>query len=495
MANSIKETSIVCTDERYMTPNDVKVYFKTSLVDYHWRRISEYRKQHAKQLVLRDINNHCFSLTLSPTIAQKMQDFSTLLQTFSERIGGFLSKAGFLETFRKEAFLPLLKSSCLLEGKNIPELTLKAMLTGMYREEDPDHAPILGHLAFLDSLLDGQTPAFDEGLFASLLGRLNGNSELVSFYREKNSRSRFMMNTASEIVEECPWQLIETKMNDLFLSVERENIPVVAKAFLIAYFVAYLKPFDSHNDLIAALASKAYLAGQSYGMAMAFLPIESLLRKSDKKKDICDSVQLFSDITYFVCYGIEQMTLALSSLLDGATRTVRLVLDEEKNRLTPSDIVPSQESKEIAVEPKPEETNKASEETSPAEPVSEPAQEVPAPELKAKDVPEVTTFPAESAGQLALNPPKSPLSDKEIRETARYILETNPNIRKPQALFFASHCTVGSFYTIQDYKKHARCVYETARTSMDNLAKEGFYRKLKFKNKFVYTPIKQGEQA
>lgn len=105
------------------------------------------------------------------------------------------------------------------------------------------------------------------------------------------------------------------------------------------------------------------------------------------------------------------------------------------------------------------------------------------------------TFPAESVGQLALNPPKSPLSDKEIRETARYILETNPNIRKPQALFFASHCTVGSFYTIQDYKKHARCVYETARTSMDNLAKEGFYRKLKFKNKFVYTPIKQGEKA
>ena len=494
MANSLKETSIVCTDERYMTPNDVKVYFKTSLVDYHWRYISEYRKQHAKQLVLRDINNHCFSLTLSPAIAQKMQAFAELLKAFSERIDGFLTEAGFLEAFRKESFLPLLKTSCLLEGKDIPELTLKAMLTGMYRENDPEHAPILGHLAFLDSLLDGRAPAFEESLFASLLGKLNGNVELVSFYREKNSRSRFMTNTASEIVEECPWRLIESKMNDLFASVERENIPVIAKAFLAAYFVAYLKPFDSHNDLIASLAAKAYLANQGYGKAMAFLPLENLMRKSDKKKDICDSVQLYSDITYFVCYGIEQMTLALSSLLDVATRTVRLVLDEERNRLTPSDVGPSQESAEKDDERKPEEAGSPHEET-PPQPVLPKPEETSLPEEKEKRVPEVPAFPAESVGQLALNPPKSPLSDKEIRETARYILETNPNIRKPQALFFASHCTVGSFYTIQDYKKHARCVYETARTSMDNLAKEGFYRKLKFKNKFVYTPIKQGEKA
>jgi hypothetical protein len=73
-------------------------------------------------------------------------------------------------------------------------------------------------------------------------------------------------------------------------------------------------------------------------------------------------------------------------------------------------------------------------------------------------------------------------------------VETNPRIRKPQALFFASHSSLGRYYTIQDYKRTIRCAYETARTSMDNLAAEGFYQKLQIKNKFVYTPIKQGEK-
>lgn len=100
---------------------------------------------------------------------------------------------------------------------------------------------------------------------------------------------------------------------------------------------------------------------------------------------------------------------------------------------------------------------------------------------------------AKGAGELALTVSGPGLSDKEIKEYSRYIIETNPNIRKPQAVFFAEHSVVGRYYTIQDYKRTIRCAYETARTSMDNLAAEGFYKKLQVKNKFVYTPIKQGE--
>jgi hypothetical protein len=90
--------------------------------------------------------------------------------------------------------------------------------------------------------------------------------------------------------------------------------------------------------------------------------------------------------------------------------------------------------------------------------------------------------------------PTPMLSDHEMKEYARYIVETNPRVRKPQAVFFASHSALGRYYTIQDYKRTMRCAYETARTSMDNLAAEGFYQKLQIKNKFVYTPIKQGEK-
>ena len=100
----------------------------------------------------------------------------------------------------------------------------------------------------------------------------------------------------------------------------------------------------------------------------------------------------------------------------------------------------------------------------------------------------------QSKGEAAVTAPKGEYSDKEIKDTAKYLLETHPSLRKKQALFYASHCTLGRFYTIQDYKRFSRCVYETARTSMDHLAELGFYAKKQIKNKFVYTPLKQGEQ-
>ena len=72
---------------------------------------------------------------------------------------------------------------------------------------------------------------------------------------------------------------------------------------------------------------------------------------------------------------------------------------------------------------------------------------------------------------------------------AQNLLEQDPFLKKGQAHFYVRHCTMGKYYTIQQYKKCEGCVYETARTSMDNLAKLGYYRREQVKNKFVYTPI------
>jgi hypothetical protein len=100
---------------------------------------------------------------------------------------------------------------------------------------------------------------------------------------------------------------------------------------------------------------------------------------------------------------------------------------------------------------------------------------------------------ASSSGESALVIEENPLSDKEIKEYTQYLLETNPALNKNQAAFLASHSTLGRYYTIQQFKKFTRCAYETARTSMDKLAQEGYYSKLQVKNKFVYTPKKKGE--
>ena len=74
------------------------------------------------------------------------------------------------------------------------------------------------------------------------------------------------------------------------------------------------------------------------------------------------------------------------------------------------------------------------------------------------------------------------------------MLEKYPNLKRKQAHFYATHCTIGLFYTIEQFMKEEHTVYETARVSMDDLALKGFYKKDKAGKKFVYTPIPQDEQ-
>lgn len=155
---------------------------------------------------------------------------------------------------------------------------------------------------------------------------------------------------------------------------------------------------------------------------------------------------------------------------------------------------PAPMSAPVPVAPLPAtETKPMVEEAPKEEPISEPVKEE-----KPRVVPEKLITPAEmepslEKGESALSVEENPLSDKEIKEYTQYLLETNPALNKNQASFLANHCTMGRYYTIQQFKKFTRCAYETARTSMDKLAQERYYTKLQVKNKFVYTPIKKGE--
>jgi len=69
----------------------------------------------------------------------------------------------------------------------------------------------------------------------------------------------------------------------------------------------------------------------------------------------------------------------------------------------------------------------------------------------------------------------------------RHIRESDPSLSRAQAYFYARHCTMGKYYSINDFKEVTGCAYETARTSMEHLANSGYYRKEKFKtNLFIH---------
>ena len=93
--------------------------------------------------------------------------------------------------------------------------------------------------------------------------------------------------------------------------------------------------------------------------------------------------------------------------------------------------------------------------------------------------------------ELNVSLPKVPigLDEEDAAKIEEHLLEIFPTLKRGQAYFYARHCTIGKYYTISQYKKLLDVAYETARTSMDNLADLGFYRKEKLNNKFIYTPL------
>ena len=282
------------------------------------------------------------------------------------------------------------------------------------------------------------------------------------------------------------------------------------------YFFHYLKPFESCNDLMALLCCKTILSQSKLGPCSALLPLENLLIKSPDWDEMDSEIQRQADLTYIFYYFMDRSSSSLSEELNfflrikkegiqseinalpasGETETTLAKTVPEEEPVSPS--IPETKQEEITF-PSMEETNLEEEkeeanetETPPTAPELKEVPHKPNPNRPAPVLPEKRI----DEGELAVVIPKKEIAGKDLRDAAKYIYETNPQISRAQASFFATHCTMGCYYSIQDYKRHVRCAYETARTSMDNLARYGFYRKLQFKNKFVYTPLNQkGESS
>lgn len=472
MKKEERDIGIRYTDEQYVSQRGLGRILGTSLGGFHWNCVLNYRREFQNSLPLRDINNLTMYLVKTPAIFGRITRLEEKIAELNRKYAELSGDETYASQAEKELFFPPLKSAAIIDSKKISDLTIKAMLSGMYREENPDHYSILGYLSFLKRFLTSSPLPIDEEFFAQTLMALWNTDELLEFYRTTDSRSRYAMATSDATYRECPSKIIESKMESLLSFLGDSGETHVVTALIGLYFIEYLKPFSSNNSLIATLLAKNILL--EFGPATAFLPMEKVLEPSNALSDVLYEVQTTQDFTYFLTYALPILERGVDACLDSLSKIVAEALKEEKFHLTESDL-PTQK-KETSVEPK--------------EAVVTPTEPIPAPGVPKEEIP----LPKD-AGLAAVVTPRRILSEKEIKETARYILETNPNIRKPQALFYASHCTIGCFYTIQDYKRVTRCVYETARTSMDNLAKEGYYEKRQVKNKFVYTPIKQGDNS
>ena len=498
------------TDLNYVTKQGFFSALGTSLVEKLWDGVVNYRLAHAERSRLRTVGQLPFTLTCTEALKAKYDLFFKKLTSLKEEFERFEAMPEERGKAERSAYYANLRTACDIEGLKLSEPTLRAMLTPLYRDPDGSQTLVVGYRDFLRQ--DACVAFADcESFFVELYGALSGTAELTTFYRV--SDSTVGSGRAGDYVR---YNDIDSLVQSLEDFVASDPMNAFAKAFLAMYFIDYVVPFAEHNALAGIALGKKMLDRAGLGEVAYLLPLEPLLVRNAKAKEPFDETAKTGDFTYVMLYFIETLTPLMDNMLnewtkirtDALRREFRSQMTEEpvpeaKPALTPVE-VKQPEHKPVEVEtPKPE--TPVVEEAPhpiPAEPILEPEPEeeeevdifveedAPA-APKVEEVPVLESLPFDSRSVFA---PKASLSDKEVKMAARYIVETHPDISKQQALFFASHSTTGRYYTIQDYKRTMKVAYETARTSMDRLAQAKLYKKLRIKNKFVYTPRTPGEK-
>lgn len=521
--NNPTPIAIRYTDEIYATPAQVGKSLHMVVYDDFWKQILAYREANKVVLPFGKIKGQPFYFTLTQPIRIKIQNFEHKIKDFlSFSRSMLLSKE---KETRNILLSPLLKEGAILEKSNINDLSIKMLLNFLYKESDNNHTSVVNYLTSLDYYL-GQTPsAPNDDFLAGAYQKVLGQEELMDFYREKDfdKKVEHLAYIRDPDYPYAPHDLVEDSMEGLVGWLESDDFtPAFVHAFIAAYYLFYIKPFDQRNSLMASLLAKEVIA-EDTGLSEAFaLPFELLLKDSFRNSDAYKESKARCDMTYALFEAINVFSLYLDnvteqlknlrisqykdeySVLGDEEKKIaeQIQLKEETKEPTQLSFLDAEETKkeekeEITFQKKAEVTPSSelslqnNKEVTNVQTVPLSQNKVPEKEETNEEKAKVPVIPSLTNGNVPSS--KDSLSKSEIKDYIRYLLETNPNLNKKQATFLANHCTPGRFYTIQQFKDFASCVYETARTSMDKLAQEGYYEKLQFKNKFVYSPVKKGK--
>lgn len=476
MANN--SLAIRFTENDYASKSEVAKELKTQLIDSFWKMILEYRSSFAREVEVRTINNQKLSLCLCPSV-------NDLISNTEFKIVTSLNKFPALEDnrlFKLYSKIEMLKSLAAFHDLEVDDTYLRMLITGNVRHIDEKHEILARYSRCIDLLENRHYQTFDEDLFAELYTLLSDNYELISLYRTANDSDPKNKVVIDRIYTSAPSHLLSGMMNSLIFYVQNGNGSLLSKAATVLYYINYAKPFVKYNEEMAILLAKYVLATNGLESLAYYLNIEDLFADHYMEcLKIFTEVQKTDDLTYFVRYFIKN----ISSLMERTAITNNTVQAEELKEDYYHDAI-----KEANIAIGEEETIITKEEIKeeiPNETIVEEKEEIVEEVAVSTNVEEKE--PDITGLAIAYLPPV--LDEKAIKRLEEDLLESDPELKRGQAKFYARHCVMGKRYTIQQFKKEINCAYETARTSMDGLVELGYYRQEMVKNKKVYTPIKR----
>lgn len=468
------DIAIRFTEQYYATKKEVSKELKISVIDGVWDKILSYRAPFNKYLSVRGVDKNQLRVCLCSSISGKLSIVETKLVRVVSEANKLSAINSDKQYFYQTQLLKALQNVALANLSVSDEQHVRAVINGTSNDRRLNQ-----YLAALKYTGTHSANRLDEDFLAELYSKVTGNSELTSFYRINDLEDINTSALVSRLYKCAPAHLIEMMMDSLFNFVENDAVSPLCRALLSFYYIQFVRPFTDYNKEIAALFAKAVLAHHSLGEFGMYIPLEVLLNESESEVSrVFQEVQTSSDLTYYLVFALQvvdnEFDKTLESLADYSTQVIRndfYKLDEEPAKV----IEPEPVIEPIRVEPAPA-------------PVIEPVKVEPAPVKKEEKKP---TPVVEKPSGLAVSYIPEELDEKTAQRLERHLLELDVRLKKGQAAFYARHCTLGAYYTIDQYKKSQKCVYETARTAMDKLVEYGYYEKGEFGKKYVYTPVKR----
>jgi len=433
----VNDLAIRFTDEHYSTKQDVAKTLGTAVVDALWGTIVDYRATFARILPLQAMDKQPLQIVLTPSILEKVM-------AFDRKMSKVVSLLNYhqIQTELPSVFHPLLVPILTTVGKQYGASTAERNVMYILEEKDVERkaelASVNQYYRGLKLIAKRRQTKLDEDLMGELLMLLNTTQELSMFYREKELTNR-PKSLVARVYEAAPYQLIEPMMQTLLTTIKTLTLSPIVVATIALYYLDYIKPFEAFNDEMSFLLFKNILVHSDYESAACYLNLEQLMENEAYEKRLLE-VQRTRDITYLLDFLLQPMMTSVDQLLDRLVSMQKNAVIEEAKQSSP----------------------------------------------KASSYPLPSPLPKETK---PFTSSEYTVGEVEANRLQQHLLETHPSMKKGEAIFYARHHTLGKYYTLSQYKQQLECAYETARTSMEHLVKLGYYRKEKYKNKFVYTPV------
>ena len=451
------DLSIRFSNTIYATKQDVAKALNINAIDDIWNRIISYRSSFNKSLILRNIERTPYSVTLTPSINNKLNIIERKLTKAILKYSKLDEDENKIH-LRKEHYIRCLYWLANKYNISVTEEFLYSLIEGNLSTLSPSEIILANYYRILRFIDKHYFDPINHDLMIRIYCLFTGLEKIDNPYRTKNMEDYSSNVTIGSYYNSAPHEKIISMMEEFFDYLQNDDLSPIVKSITAYYFITHIKPFDVYSEEIGLIVMKYILAHSDFEDVATLLDLEVLLSENEEVVNgILNEVRKTNDMTYLVSYLLPTIDQIVTNLVNKLSVVNTMSVRDEYYEKPTSNV-------------------RLKEKSLPPVNINEPL---------SKDAASQVSF------EMNVSLPTVPvgLDEKDAAKIEEHLLEIYPTLKRGQAYFYARHCTIGKYYTISQYKKLLDCAYETARTSMDNLVDLGFYRKEKLNNKFIYTPL------